>query len=203
MKNLSEAELIVLAQSGNARAMSALLEKYRSVMLRSMKSKFSTTSVDTIEDCVQDGLTKSFIKIGKYNPVSSFNSWLTKICYNTIIDYTRKNVNKHTHVSIDHNNYSEEDDSFTLSNLLSDEGLNPQELMEKEDKANLLINIIGSSDLSEEIKTVAELRFIDELSYDEIVEKTGYKLGTVKTRISRFREASMEKYSVDFIESVY
>ena len=44
------------------------------------------------------------------------------------------------------------------------------------------------SELPPRYRTMIELRFIGEYSYDEIAEKLGMPIGTVKTRIHRARE---------------
>ena len=99
MKNLSEQELVVLAQGGNQRALSTLLEKMRPTMISSMSRTFNQVDIATIEDLIQDSFVKVFRKLDKYSPTYSFNTWLTTICRNTNIDSQRKIENKVTRLS--------------------------------------------------------------------------------------------------------
>ena len=54
MKNLAQAEIIVLAQEGNERAISFLLKKMRLSLMSGMTRQFNNVPIETIEDCVQD-----------------------------------------------------------------------------------------------------------------------------------------------------
>ena len=58
-----------------------------------------------------------------------------------------------------------------------------------------IVNIDGKK-IPESIQTVAALYYLKELSYKEIVEKTGTPLGTVKARLFRFREMTEENVSI-------
>ena len=194
MRNLSEKELVVLAQEGNNRAMSVLLERMRPKALNSMRIKFIGTSPETIEDAVQVSLMKSFTKLGKYNPTYSFSTWFFRICINTIIDGKRKVENKVTFLSTDasYGNNEAEDDMPTLGSMISSNELNPEEKMQNDERKEFAIKILSSKKISVPILEVANMRYLQELSYDEIVEKTGNPLGTVKARLHRFRKVVEE-----------
>lgn len=90
MNNLSEKELVVLAQGGNVRAISALIEKYRPLMVKSMAYKFKQFDKQTVEDVVQEAMIKVYSKISTYKPSYSFNTWVHRIVINKFIDRVEK-----------------------------------------------------------------------------------------------------------------
>jgi RNA polymerase sigma-70 factor (ECF subfamily) len=192
MKNLSEKELVVLAQSGNERAISILFEKMRPKMMLHLSRKFSNVSAESREDAVQTSLLKAFMKIDKYNPTYSFNSWISKICVNTVIDSQRTSESKAIKLSIDSCVNSDED-APTLGSLLTSNSLNPEEIIENSDKGEFILEVLMSG-TNEKTLEIAQMRFLDQMSYKEISAKTGYPLGTVKTAMFRFR-SSVDKIS--------
>jgi RNA polymerase sigma-70 factor (ECF subfamily) len=194
---LTEAELVVLAQEGSERAMSKLLSIVGKRMTKIMARKFNGLSMESIEDGIQLSLVKAFKKINTYNPTYSFNSWITRICVNTFIDMKRTSEFKITKLSLDRNTYDSQSESEmpTLGELLPSNYLNPEESMEKDDRAEYAIKLLVSSKIPVAIQEVAQLRYLDELSYEEIVEKTGCPLGTVKARLNRFRNITQETVS--------
>ena len=194
MKNLSEQELVVLAQGGNQRALSTLLDKMRPTMISSMSRTFNQIDIATIEDLIQDSFVKVFRKLDKYSPTYSFNTWLTTICRNTIIDSQRKIENKVTRLSLDHSGFDSdtEEDLPTLGSMIECSNLTPIELMEKEDRCKVAHKLLVTDSIPSKLQNVAYLRYMDELSYDEISEQTNIPLGTIKARLFRFRELAKE-----------
>lgn len=194
---LSEAELVVLSQAGDQRAVSRLFTAMGRKMTSIMARKFNSLSRESIEDGVQVSMAKAYNKINTYNPTYSFNSWITRICSNTFIDMKRTAEFKITKLSLDSNNYESqsEDEMPTLGSLLASEGLNPEESMEKNDRADYAISLLTSNNVPSAIQETAQLRYLDELSYDEIAELTGCPLGTVKARLNRFRTITQESVS--------
>lgn len=195
MRNLSEAELVVLAQAGNARATSILLENCRASLLMSMTRKFNQLPLETIEDAVQIALMKAFEKLNKYNPTFKFSSWIYRICFNTVIDITRKEKNESFNVSIDATeNYNDQnaDEVKSLAETVASNALNPQESLENAEKADYAISILTSDKFSESMLEIAQFFYLDEMSYKDIAETTGKPLGTVKTSLNRFREVAQK-----------
>ena len=191
MRNLSEAELVVLAQAGNARATSILLENCRASLLMSMTRKFNKLPFEVIEDAVQISLMKAFEKLDKYSPTFKFSSWISRICVNTIIDTTRKEKNQRLNVSIDaSDSYNDEkaESMLSFSETLTANYMNPQESLENNEKADYAIELLTSDKCSDSILEIAQFFYLDGMSYDKIAEATGKPVGTIKTSLFRFRE---------------
>ncbi len=64
-------------------------------------------------------------------------------------------------------------------------------MLEKKEKMKIIQGAIDS--LPAEQKMVVVLRDIEGLSYDEIINITGHRLGTVKSKLSRARLILREK----------
>ena len=119
-------------------------------------------------DIVQDSFVKAFLNLDKYNPKFEFSQWIFTIAIRLHIDHTRKT--KGETLSID-----------TLST--PSPAPNPeQSIIENQ----LRFEIKKTVDKLPKIyKDVIELRFLDELSYEEIATNLNIPLGTVKTHIRR------------------
>ena len=66
-----------------------------------------------------------------------------------------------------------------------DEGKSPIAELEKKERIRLIQNAIDSLPVGQ--KDVVILRDIEGLSYEEIINITGYRLGTLKSKLSRAR----------------
>ena len=192
MKKLSNKELVVLAKEGNERALSILLGNLRPTMIMAMKRSFKPQFSDVeIEDAVQDSMLKAFTNLDKYKPQHSFSSWLSRICNNTIIDKSRKAEKKAIKFSLDVDN-DEDESSYSIANTLFDEHMNPEDAMMKKQESEFAYNILEDDNIPESLRDVATLRYIYDKTYDEIVNELCLPLGTVKSRIKRFKEKAFD-----------
>lgn len=134
------------------------------------------------EDIAQEAFIRAYVNIQSFNMNLKFSTWIYRIATNLCIDRIRKKKPDYyldaevsgaegltMYSSIPANTSLPEDDV---------ESLELQELIQKE-----------ISKLPEKYRTVIVLRYIEELSLNEISEILDIPLGTVKTRIHRGREA--------------
>lgn len=203
MNNLSEKEIVLLAQGGNVKALSFIIEKYRPIMVKSMSYKFNNFDIHTVEDVVQESMIKVYSKIDKYKPSYSFSTWIHRIVINTFIDESRKGSHKFmSNTTSINQELGEGEKSFSLASSIPTNEANPYESLEKEDRAKFAHQLLNSSFISEDIKDIAKKRYLKEMSYDEIVSETNFPLGTVKAKLHRFRQVSVKNVSKDKIESL-
>ena len=94
MKKLSEKELVLLAQAGDQKSINMLFEKMHKIIPISLKRTFRTVDHETIQDITQIALMKGFKNLNKYNATYTFNTWVTTIARNAMIDHFRKNKYK-------------------------------------------------------------------------------------------------------------
>ena len=75
----------------------------------------------------------------------------------------------------------------------SDTSPSPQEQMERKETMRLLNRII--SELPQIYRETVKFRDIDGLSYEEISEKTGQNINTIRVNLSRARKIIRDKYT--------
>ena len=134
---------------------------------------------DTAEDLLIEVFTKVFNKLGTFQPTSSFGSWLGVVARNHALDYLRKQ--RQYFVSLDDEN---EEGQKVLE--LEDDRNTPLERLLLKERNKRLKELVAC--LKPKYKKLIQLRYFDELSYEEIAKEVGAPLGTVKAQLFRARE---------------
>jgi RNA polymerase sigma-70 factor (ECF subfamily) len=136
----------------------------------------------TREDVAYNAVNKIIIKMkDQYSPEYKFSTWVHKIIKNTIIDFTRERKLNTTSLSTGRTN--EFGENFTLD--VEDTSCNIDTKMKNKEIVDFAQKLIDSDIFNVQQKTIMIMRFIDDKSYNEIVEETGLKLNTVKGIIHR------------------
>ena len=171
--------LVERARAGDQKAYSALLQRYREAVHYSLMRMVHNT--DDAEDLTIEAFGKAFINLDKYTPDYAFSTWLFKIAVNNGIDFIRKKKLKTQSL----------DDEFDaiiqgMSERLRTSVPDPEEQFIREQRIRLVREILNA--LSPKYKLLVELRYLDELSYEEIAVKLQMPLGTVKATLFRARD---------------
>ncbi len=119
---------------------------------------------DNANDVLQDTFIKAWTNIENFRGDAKLSTWLYKIAINESITFINKERNKSTS-SID-------DDAFLLNNLEADEWFDGDELKIQLQKA---IN-----DLPEKQRLVFNMRYYDEMKYEDMSEILGTSVGALK-----------------------
>lgn len=172
----TDTELIEMILAGNNTCYTALFERYR-VQLYSATLQKCGNEQDT-EDIIQETYVKVYFNLSHYNPDYTFGQWVYTIARNLFIDFTRRKKNIGSTISIDGSGVND-------INPASD-SLNPEEHIISRQNGNQLDSLMH--ELPPHYRIIIELRFIGEYSYEEISERLGMPIGTVKTQIHRARE---------------
>jgi len=172
IKTYSDSELVALYINGNEEVLEQLLKRHRDKIFGFIYSK--VRNQELTEDLFQDTLFKVVrtLKKGKYIEEGKFLSWVVRIAHNIIIDYYRKQ-NKMRKV------YESED--FSMFDILHDNSLDAEKQMIRSqmiDKIRILIE-----QLPEDQKTVLKMRMYEELSFQEIADKTHVSINTALGRM--------------------
>mgnify|MGYP000918392500 FL=1 len=183
--NLSEKakydlELVARANNGDQKAYAELMTRYKDAIYF-MLLKMINNKTDA-EDLTIEAFGKAFKNLSQYSPHYAFSTWLFKIASNNCIDYLRKK--RSNVISIDRNFVDEKDTEPQVQ--LRDETPDPEENLIKSQKAVLMRTIVQK--LKPRYRTLIELRYFKEYSYEEISEELGLPLGTVKAQLFRARE---------------
>lgn len=165
---------------GDQKAYAELMERYRDsvyfMLLKMVNNK------DDAEDLTIEAFGKAFKRLNQYTPTYAFSTWLFKIASNNCIDFIRRK--KMVIFSIDKKHENDEGGEMNMD--IKADNLTPEEHMEKKQKIKHMRDIVEK--LKPRYRILVELRYFDELSYEEIAEKLDLPLGTVKAQLFRARE---------------
>ncbi|MEN8697830.1 RNA polymerase sigma factor SigW [Bacillus infantis] len=134
------------------------------------------------EDIAQEAFLRAYINIQSFNIDLKFSTWLYRIATNLCIDRIRK---KKPDYFLDAEVAGT--DGLTMYSQIAADTRLPEEDVESLELQETIQNEI--SKLPEKYRSVIVLKYIEELSLNEISEIMDLPLGTVKTRIHRGREA--------------
>ncbi|KAB2332169.1 RNA polymerase sigma factor SigW [Cytobacillus depressus] len=134
------------------------------------------------EDIAQEAFLRAYVNIHSFNINLKFSSWLYRIATNLCIDRIRK---KKPDYYLDAE-VAGTDGLTMYSQIAADTNLPEEDLESLELQETIQREI---SKLPEKYRTVIVLKYIEELSLNEISKILDLPLGTVKTRIHRGREA--------------
>lgn len=170
--------LVQRATDGDQRAYAELMGRYRDAIYYMLLKMVNNAS--DAEDLTIEAFGKAFKNITQYAPNYAFSTWLFKIATNNCIDFIRKK--KASHVSLDHHNEEHEKATKDIQAPVMD----PEETLINEQKIHLMRSIV--SKLKPRYRKLIELRYFNELSYEEIAEELELPIGTVKAQLFRARE---------------
>jgi RNA polymerase sigma factor (sigma-70 family) len=179
-KAQQDLDLVKSAQQGDQQAYAQLLGKYRDAIYF-MLLKMVNNPVDA-EDLTIEAFGKAFKNLNQYTPNFAFSTWLFKIASNNCIDFIRKQ--RTNTVSLDQS--VDEGDSLSPSSLIQSDTPDPEAYMINEQKIKLLRDVVTK--LKPRYRSLIELRYFQEYSYEEIAVHLELPIGTVKAQLFRARE---------------
>lgn len=166
--------------TGDQKAYAELMQRYREpiyfMLLKMVNNK------DDAEDLTIEAFGKAFKRLDQYTPQFAFSTWLFKIASNNCIDWIRKK--RIRMVSIDSGSMTPEGETIEIS--VRDSVLDPAEALQKEERISKMRDIVDK--LKPRYRKLVELRYFEELAYEEIAEQMNLPLGTVKAQLFRARE---------------
>lgn len=183
-KALEDYQLVLDAIEGSEKAYAELLDRYRpSVYATILKMVHNREDAD---DLTIEAFGKAFNKLPSYAPHYAFSTWLFKIAINNCIDYIRKK--RIQTMSIDDTLQPDSDNDYTT--ILKGNILDPEEKFIREQRIQLMRHTLAK--LNPKYRTMIELRYFEELSYEEIASELQLPLGTVKAQLFRAKELMFE-----------
>lgn len=134
------------------------------------------------EDIAIETFSKAFDKIATYNPEFQFNTWLIAIAKNVHIDLLRK---KKSSIFIE---ITDEED-YQAYNIADSSPSAEDELITVQNLSQLLQFI---KELKPHYQEVIQLRYFQEMSYQEIAEQLEEPLSNVKIKLLRAKKLLAE-----------
>jgi len=180
-KALHDLKLVKAAiNTGDQKAYAELMGRYRDsvyfMLLKMVGNK------DDADDLTIEAFGKAFKRLSQYTPNFAFSTWLFKIATNNCIDFIRKK--KNNTLSIDKPYENEEGGEMSMS--LKSDFLDPEEKMQQKQKMDMMHDVVDK--LKPRYRQLVELRYFEELSYEEISARLELPIGTVKAQLFRARE---------------
>ena len=164
-------------QQAYAELMSLYRDSIFYMLVRMVKNK------DDAEDLTLMTFGKAFRYLDKYTPQYAFSTWLYRIALNNSIDFLRMKNNMPQYF---------EEDLYTsnTTSIVDQSEDNMQRTPEEEiiDKQRLQLLRAAVSELPEKYRKVIELRYYEDLAYEEISERLGLSLSNVKIQIMRAKQ---------------
>lgn len=168
------------AKQGDQAAFTFLLNYYWNEVYGFMLKR--TENETNAEDITIETFSKAFDKIATYNPEFQFNTWLISIAKNVHIDLLRK---KKSSLFIE---ITDQEDQKAY-NIADTTPSKEDELITEQNLSQLLCYI---KELKPHYQEVIQLRYFQEMSYQEIATKINEPLSNVKIKLLRAKKLLAE-----------
>jgi RNA polymerase sigma-70 factor (ECF subfamily) len=168
------------AKNGDQIAFTFLLDQYWNEVYGFMLKR--TENETDAEDISIETFAKAFDKINTYNPEFQFNTWLIAIAKNVHIDLLRK---KKSSLLVE---ITDEED-YQAYNVPDSSPSAEDELITEQNLSQLLRYI---KELKPPYQEVIQLRYFQEMSYQEISDKIQEPLSNVKIKLLRAKKLLAE-----------
>jgi RNA polymerase sigma-70 factor (ECF subfamily) len=135
-------------------------------------------------DVVQEVFLKVFRNIGTFRSQSSLKTWIYRIAVNEVHNY-RRWLFRHRRQEVATPDDQEGGNSF--GDTVPDQGRSPYDYVLNGEKRAMIEDALTR--INPIFRAAVVLRDMEDLSYEEIADVLEISLGTVKSRITRGREA--------------
>ncbi|MEY3499122.1 MAG: hypothetical protein RL308_791 [Bacteroidota bacterium] len=168
------------AKTGDQVAFTFLLDFYWNEVYGFMLKR--TENETDAEDITIETFSKAFDKLATYNPEFQFNTWLIAIAKNVHIDILRK---KKSSLFVE---ITDEED-YQAYNIADTTPSAEDKLITEQNLSQLLQYI---KELKPHYQEVIQLRYFQEMSYQEIANQLDEPLSNVKVKILRAKKLLAE-----------
>lgn len=141
---------------------------------------------DDAEDLTMEAFAKAFKNLHRFKKDYTFSTWLFRISTNNTIDFIRKKKLK----TMSLNTTMSDDGGNAVTIDVEDDDNNPQDEFIKTQRKEMVRIFVDK--LPDKYRRLVELRYFQELSYEEIAKELEKPLGTVKAQLHRSRELLSE-----------
>jgi len=183
--HLPDEVLVQKTKNGDLDAFDELVRRYEG-KIYGLAYRFMGNHADA-GDLAQDTFIRIYQALSGFRGDAAFSTWLYRIAANICRDELRKRQRRHS-VSME-----EMIDASPANVPTADGSYSPEETVQRREvqrQVQLCLN-----ELTDDHRLVLIMREIQGLSYEEIASALQCSIGTVKSRISRARNALKEKLS--------
>ncbi|WP_394759566.1 RNA polymerase sigma factor [Flavobacterium sp.] len=168
------------AKLGDQVAFTFLLDNYWNEVYGFMLQR--TENETDAEDITIETFSKAFDKIATYNPEFQFNTWLIAIAKNVHIDLLRK---KKSSLFLD---ITDQEDDIAYN--VADTTPSIEDKLITEQNLSRLLQFI--KELKPAYQEVIQMRYFQEMSYQEIADELEEPLNNVKIKLLRAKKLLLE-----------
>lgn len=187
--NYVEARLAKLSRNGDRHAFEELVDMYKDKIYH-LGYRMLGQSGDA-EDVVQETFLRVYMNLDRYDENQKFSTWIYRIATNLCIDRLRK---RKPNYSLDAE-LPDSEGADWYSTLASDQDTPEEELVLSETQQQIRKAI---ETLPEKYKSVVILRYLHDMSLQEIGDVLQMPVTTIKTRVHRGREFLRKKLEPEF-----
>lgn len=180
MKNLLDEDLARLAQQGNQDAFALLVTRYE-------KQIFSLAyrlvgDYDEAADMAQEAFLRIYQMLHRYDPEKKFFSWMYRVAQNTCLNALNRRPSNVVPV--------ERAEEY-FSDTTAGETAEPEkDYLNREIRRNIDRAI---AELPDNYRDIIYLRYIEDLSYQQIADTLSLPVSTIETRLFRGKKLLQQK----------
>jgi RNA polymerase sigma-70 factor, ECF subfamily len=178
LRDVRDEDLIVMVQEGQKRAFDEIVFRYKSRLYSFIMRMVKEPAL--AEELTQETLIRVYIHAAKYREIARFSTWVFTIATNLVRNKMRQRSRRPNLISL---NPAPEDDEAPVDP--ADTRADTSEGIQREELGRLIAE--ATAKIPERYRIPFLLREVEQLSYEEIQQVTGLKLGTVRSRINRAR----------------
>jgi len=193
---ISDAELIVKANSSKTKEeknyyFSQLIERHYKA-LESFVSGLMRKNTDEVTDVVHDAIIKIYENLNSFQNKSEFLTWASSIARNIWLSQLRDAQRKPPYVDVNYENFLEyyrdditDDPEYAELHTQVEEAFTDQDSPELIYEGTETLEKIqaGIKVIHPHLQDLYEMRYIDQMSYNEIAADLGLPVGTVSRNI--------------------
>lgn len=187
---LSDEEVVLLAQSGDAQALEHIIIRYRNFVYSKAKKFFLIGSEQ--DDLIQEGMIGLYEAVKSFkNEKASFKSFAGICIRRQMISAVKTATrNKHkplnSYISLDKNVYDSDNDAVFINSILDNSPQNPESIIIDKENLNGIENRINNTLSKLELQVL--MYYLDGYSYQQIAEKIEKDVKAVDNAIQRIKK---------------
>jgi len=190
-KDLEDVKSVEAMLAGNKNAFTGIYKRYYAIIRQKYMIGLKYNQ-DVVDDLTQDLFIKVSENIHKYSPVKyTFNSWITNVAKNHMVDYIRK-IKLET-LSYDNDIKCDNGEEISFQPVDKSALSGEEEMIDAERKS--AVSYILTT-LGEKTASIVRKRYFDGLSYNEIAKEEEMSLSDVKVALFRAK-AKLNKLITD------
>lgn len=171
--------LIKRASDGDQRAYAELMSYYREPLYY-MLLKMCNNPYDA-EDLTIEAFGKAFRYLDKYSENYAFSTWLFKIAANNCVDFLRKKNKQPMCIDSDLQDFA-----ANYGGHPDKDQILPEDTIIEKQRVKMMHWAVAQ--LRPKYRTLVELRYFEEYSYEEIAQELNISLSNVKIQLFRAKD---------------